>query len=337
MAGDSEAARHQRRACRVVCLALCCACLLWSLPVRGLADYAPPAAERAPQEGVSQLWVAATQATPDRKPGQIVLPNRSDSVPPVTKPVTKPAPSPAPKAPTVQAPKAPTAPVPAAVAPAADPGRPPSAADGAGIPVTPATEPAGHKDAWTQPQGASAKVNLFGTIEFRSKLKDTPQWERVVAEERKKSGLDNPVGLAAAWPATRDSLKGKKLLEQLNVVNRFFNRYPYRLDVEIYGIRNYWSTPAEFMKNSGDCKDYSIIKYYALKQLGVDPDSMRIVVLTDVIRNLAHAVVAVYHAGNAYILDNLSNLVLPHTRLTHYRPQFSVSENYRWVHMVPKK
>jgi predicted transglutaminase-like cysteine proteinase len=180
-------------------------------------------------------------------------------------------------------------------------------------------------------------VNLFGTIEFRSKLKDTPQWERVVAEERKKSGLNNPVGLAASWPATRDALKGKPLLEQLNVVNRFFNRYPYRLDVEIYGIRNYWSTPAEFMKNSGDCKDYSIIKYYALKQLGVDPDSLRIVVLTDVIRNLAHAVVAVYHEGNAYILDNLSNLVLPHTRLTHYRPQFSVNENYRWVHMVPKK
>jgi predicted transglutaminase-like cysteine proteinase len=145
------------------------------------------------------------------------------------------------------------------------------------------------------------------------------------------------VGLAASWPATREALKGKPLLEQLNVVNRFFNRYPYRLDVEIYGIRNYWSTPAEFMKNSGDCKDYSIIKYYALKQLGLDPDSMRIVVLTDVIRNLAHAVVAVYHEGNAYILDNLSNLVLPHTRLTHYRPQFSVNEDYRWVHMVPKK
>jgi len=199
-----------------------------------------------------------------------------------------------------------------------------------------ASEAAG-KDAWTRPQGATARVNLFGTIEFRGKLKDTPQWERVVAEERKKSALDNPVGLAASWLTTRQALKGKPRLEQLNVVNRFFNRYPYRLDVEIYGIRNYWSTPAEFMKNSGDCKDYAIIKYYALKQLGVDPDSMRIVVLTDVIRNLAHAVLAVYYEGNAYILDNLSNLVLPHTRLTHYRPQFSVNENYRWVHMVPKK
>jgi predicted transglutaminase-like cysteine proteinase len=247
-----------------------------------------------------------------------------------------------------------------APAPPAEKERPPDAADGAGVPVTPATESAGkgvgdrppnaandtgapatpapaRKDEWTRPQGTDAKVHLFGTVEFRSKLKEMPQWDRVIAEERKKPGLDHPVGLAASWPEVRTKLKGQKLLEQLNSVNRFFNRYPYRLDEEIYGVRDYWATPAEFMKNSGDCEDYSIIKYYALKQLGVDPDSMRIVVLTDVIRNLAHADVAVYYEGDAYVLDNLSNLVLPHTRLTHYRPQFSVNENYRWVHMVPKK
>jgi len=182
-----------------------------------------------------------------------------------------------------------------------------------------------------------AKVNLFGTIEFRSELKDTPQWERVVSVERKKSGLDNPVGLAASWLATRDAIKGQKLLEQLNAVNRFFNRYPYLRDVEIYGVRNYWATPEEFMKYSGDCIDYAITKYYALKQLGVNQNFMRIVVLTDVIRNLAHAVLAVYHEGNAYILDNLNDLVLPHTHLTHYIPQFSVNEEYRWMHVLPKK
>jgi predicted transglutaminase-like cysteine proteinase len=164
-----------------------------------------------------------------------------------------------------------------------------------------------------------------------------PTWERVIAVERKQAGLNTPVGLAAAWPAARDKLMGQKVLDQIVAVNRFFNRYPYRTDMEVYKLQDYWATPAEFMKNSGDCEDYAIIKYYALKQLGIDPDSMRIVVLTDVIRNLAHAVLAVYHEGDAYILDNLSNLVLPHTRLTHYRPQFSVNETHRWVHMAPKK
>jgi len=332
MAGGEKVSRHTRRACRAVCSALCFACLLWAFPVRSLAGDAPDWLESVSQEFVNQLWIAATQSTPDRKPGQIVLPNRSSgSVPRVTPS----APVPAPKA-QAPPPKASTAPAPGTVAPPTPSDRPPSAADGAGIPVTPTAEPAG-KDEWERPQGVSAKVNLFGTIEFRSKLKDSPQWERVVAEERKKSGLANPVGLAAAWPATREALKGKPLLEQLTVVNKFFNRYPYRLDMAVYGVQDYWATPAEFMKNSGDCEDYAIIKYYALKQLGLDPDSMRIAVVTDVIRNLAHAVLAVYHEGNAYILDNLSNLVLPHTRLTHYRSQFSVNENYRWVHMAPKK
>ncbi|MCL1986037.1 MAG: transglutaminase-like cysteine peptidase [Betaproteobacteria bacterium] len=315
-------------------MVVCCVYLPWAFPDGSYANEAPDVAGQVSQKFLDQLWVAAVQSIPGRKPGQIVLPDRSSSV----LPVVPDAPSPVPG--TSVPPVAPKASVPSAsttrTPPQAEPEQPPSAADGAGAPVVPAAESAG-KDEWVRPQGAAAKVNLFGTIEFRSKLKDTPQWERVVAEERKKPGLDHPVGLAASWPETRSKLKGLGLLEQLNVVNRFFNRYPYRLSSEIYGVRNYWATPAEFMKNSGDCKDYAIIKYYALKQLGVNPDSMRIVVLTDVIRNLAHAVVAVYYEGNAYILDNLSNLVLPHTRLTHYRPQFSVNENYRWVHMVPKK
>jgi len=331
--GAEEVARPKCRICPAAYLAVCCAWLLCAFPAVGFADDIADSAQQVSQGFLNQLWVAAAQDAPGRKPGHIVLPGRTSGMAPQ---VTPSVPHTAPKA-VRPAPKAAAAPAPATdAAPQTESDSPPSAADGAGIPAAPVAEPAG-QDEWVRPQNSPAKVNLFGTIEFRSKLKDTPQWERVVAEERKKSGLDNPVGLAASWPALREKLKGQSRLEQLDAVNRFFNRYPYRLDVEIYGIRNYWATPAEFMRNSGDCKDYAIIKYYALRQLGVDPDSMRIVVLRDVIRNLAHAVVAVYYEGNAYILDNLSNLVLPHTRLTHYRPQFSVNEHYRWVHMVPRK
>ena len=44
---------------------------------------------------------------------------------------------------------------------------------------------------------------------------------------------------------------------------------------------------------------------------------------------------AVYLDGDAWILDNLSNAVLSHKRLSHYRPQFSVNEEYRWAHLTP--
>ena len=337
MADAKVVSRHTRRICRAACLVICCVYLLCAFPVKSFADGVSDSTELISQEFLNQLWAAATQGTPARQPGQITLPGRtSGTVPSVAPKSSSPAPG-VRVAPQTGSDRPPSAADGAGtpVTPATE-DRPPSAADGAGTPVTPATEPAG-KDEWTHPQSAAARVNLFGTIEFRSKLKDAPQWERVVAEERKKSGLDNPVGLAASWPALRDTLKGQKRMDQLIAVNKFFNRFPYRTDMEAYGVLDYWATPAEFMKKSGDCEDYSIIKYYALKQLGVNPDSMRIVVVTDVIRNLAHAVLVVYHEGSAYILDNLSNLVLPHTRLTHYRPQFSVNEEYRWVHMLPKK
>ena len=215
---------------------------------------------------------------------------------------------------------------------------PPSARDGAGEPVMPSGTAAEEKTDWTPPEkDARAKVRLFGTIEFRSKLKDMPKWERVLKVERVKAGLDMPAGLAASWHKVREKIASLPPDKQVIEVNKFFNRFPYRLDSEAYGIMDYWATPAEFMAKSGDCEDYAIIKYFALRQLGFDTDALRIVVLTDTIRNLAHGVLAVYIASEVYILDNLSNLAMSHNRLKHYKPQFSVNEKYRWVHMVPKK
>jgi hypothetical protein len=129
-------------------------------------------------------------------------------------------------------------------------------------------------------------------------------------------------------------LRGKDFLEQLGAVNSFFNRFPYKTHEDIYGTRSYWATPAEFMRNSGNCVDFAIIKYFALKQLGVDQNAMRITVLTDLSRDTPHAVLAVYHEDVAYILDNSTNMILPHTSLTHYMPQFSVNESFRWVHVL---
>ena len=43
-------------------------------------------------------------------------------------------------------------------------------------------------------------------------------------------------------------VKGKSRMEKLQAVNRFFNRWPYKLDNEIYGLREYWANPSEFMR-----------------------------------------------------------------------------------------
>jgi predicted transglutaminase-like cysteine proteinase len=186
-----------------------------------------------------------------------------------------------------------------------------------------------------------AAIRLFGTIEYRSDLKALPQWMRVLSVAGRQvsefiscqKGACSPT--AKSWRQVIDNAKDKSPMEQLRTVNAFFNQWPYRLDIEVYGTPDHWATPAEFLKRSGDCEDYSIIKYFALKQIGFKTEKMRIVVVKDSIRNVAHAVLAVYFNETAYILDNLSDLVLPHNKYRHYLPQYSVNGANRWAHIRP--
>jgi len=184
---------------------------------------------------------------------------------------------------------------------------------------------------------------LFKSHEFRSTLKALPGWERVMASAEEQTEVlyacdpNREVCTSAALSWQKILLQSRDLsgLEQLKAVNRYFNRWPYRLDIDAYGVSDYWATPGEFLKLSGDCEDYSITKYYALRKLGVATESMRIVLLRDNIRNIAHAVLAVKLDNEHYILDNMSDLVLPHLNYEHYVPQYSVNESYRWAHVSP--
>lgn len=186
-------------------------------------------------------------------------------------------------------------------------------------------------------------TGLFGSHEFRSTLRALPGWERVMAAARPQlaamegcdPGVDTCSAAALSWQKILARARDLPLREQLAEVNRFFNRWPYRLDIDVYGTADYWATPGEFLRLSGDCEDYCITKYYALRSLGVAPKRMRIVVVLDKIRNITHAVLAVATEGDNLILDNLSDLLLPDRRYQHYVPQYSVNEHYRWAHVSP--
>ena len=188
-----------------------------------------------------------------------------------------------------------------------------------------------------------SSIRLLNTVEFRGELKNMPKWQRVVAAEQKSRTFDGDLsGLMRGsvhkqWLDLVNRAKTMSDLEKAKAVTVFFNRWPYKTDQAVYRVADYWATPREFMAKSGDCEDYAITKFYALMKLGVDPENMRIVALKDTIRNLAHAVLAVYTNNDAYILDNLTDMTLTHTRYTHYLPQYSVNEVYRWAHVRPKK
>ena len=191
-------------------------------------------------------------------------------------------------------------------------------------PSVPAAQAAGPSD---------SKVQLFGTVEFKRPLSTLPGWLDLL----KRNSMD-PIFIPAKVfkkGVTWDNFKSKapqgNKMELLRYVNSFWNAWPYVEDIVNWKQEDYWEIPAEFLKKSGDCEDYSIIKYFTLKELGVAPESMRIVVVRDTIRNFAHAVLVVYLNGDAFILDNLSNSVLSHTKLRQYSPQYSVNEFGRWA------
>ncbi len=193
---------------------------------------------------------------------------------------------------------------------------------------------------WFTKSAYADNSKLFGTIEFRAAMDKIPAWLSVLDKQSKSAFF--PEG--AKWRGSYQEFKNKyKSLEgdinaQLSLVNLYWNQYPYREDIHnVYKTEDYWAIPDEMVKNSGDCEDYSIAKYYTLKDLGFPPDKMRVVVVFETIRNIAHAVLAVYLDDDVLILDNLSNRVFSHTLLKNYDPRFSINEQWRWVHMKPKK
>lgn len=203
---------------------------------------------------------------------------------------------------------------------------------------TPASESARQPEADSKPPASNGAVKLFGTVEFKRPL-DAPGWLDVLERNRQNNVFLPGKQLInrTKWEELRGRIAGLRTLDMLRQVNEFWNRNPYREDRENWGREDYWEIPAQFVAKSGDCEDYAIAKYFTLRELGIEPQAMRIVVLRDTIRNLAHAVLAVYVDGDAYILDNLSNVVLSHKRIRNYSPQFSVNELGRWTHIKGKK
>ncbi|MGI9489571.1 MAG: transglutaminase-like cysteine peptidase [Geminicoccaceae bacterium] len=200
--------------------------------------------------------------------------------------------------------------------------------------------------AWI-PAGVSAAdfPPLFDTVEYRgSSLAALPQWQRVLGEIERETSLyrdcddaRNPCEPRAllAWQSMIKSQNGDEPVAQLRAVNRFVNRWQSRTDQDNYERADYWASPLTFLKRSGDCEDYAIMKYVSLRQLGFEVEQLRLVVVRDVLRDIAHAVLAVHVEEDVYILDNLFQAVLPQQMVSQYLPYYSVNEKARFSHLPP--
>ncbi|UPW19321.1 transglutaminase-like cysteine peptidase [Agarivorans sp. TSD2052] len=122
--------------------------------------------------------------------------------------------------------------------------------------------------------------------------------------------------------------------EQLRSINDFFNQMQFVDDIEVWGQKDYWATPVEFLgAAAGDCDDFSIAKYFSLIELGVSDEKMRLVYVKSLTYNQFHMVVAYYQTPSSVpiILDNINPTILPATQRGDLVPIYSFNGQHLWL------
>ena len=140
-----------------------------------------------------------------------------------------------------------------------------------------------------------------------------------------------------AWRDQLTALDSATTMEQLAAVNQFFNqRVRYQTDQKIYGVEEFWATPAETLgAGMGDCEDFTIAKYTSLRQLGIPAEQLRLTYAQLKItssRSQAHMVLAWYPSPNStpLILDNFNPRILPASQRKDLKPIFSFNSEEVW-------
>jgi predicted transglutaminase-like cysteine proteinase len=119
-------------------------------------------------------------------------------------------------------------------------------------------------------------------------------------------------------------------------VNRMLNRVPFVDDNAHWREVDYWATPAESVGSNGaDCEDFSIAKYFLLKELGVPIARLRLTYVKSLKLNQAHMVLAYYARPDAdpLVLDNLEDTVRPASQRTDLVPVYSFNDEEVWIEM----
>ena len=129
----------------------------------------------------------------------------------------------------------------------------------------------------------------------------------------------------------------KKLPEQdkLKRVNNFFNqRMDFVDDVGLWGLKDYWATPLEFLaRGAGDCEDYAIAKYFTLIELGVSETKIRVTYVKALKLNQAHMVLTYFSTPRAIpvVLDNLIPEIKLATKRKDLLPVYSFNGSGLWL------
>lgn len=159
-----------------------------------------------------------------------------------------------------------------------------------------------------------------------------PDWLRVREAEQGQSsfsaaGLEGWPGLMRyKWLNLEKLLQGAAPLQQAKTVNAFFNLIAQQDDRKIWGKEDYWATPLEFVNRGGDCEDYAIAKYYALRHLGVGEEQLTLAGVWNTKKGEGHGILLFFIDDTALVLDNLRSGIVPLEQAGEYRVSYLLNE-----------
>ncbi len=137
-----------------------------------------------------------------------------------------------------------------------------------------------------------------------------------------------------AWQALVQDNQSATLDNKLERVNGFFNQLYFVNDIDLWGKKDYWATPVEFIgANAGDCEDFSIAKYYTLLKLGIPEHKMRLVYVKSLTLRQFHMVVAYYETPSSMpvLLDNIDGEIKPADQRRDLVPIYSFNGENLWL------
>jgi predicted transglutaminase-like cysteine proteinase len=134
---------------------------------------------------------------------------------------------------------------------------------------------------------------------------------------------------ALQFLAIVDAARGREGRARFGEINRAINlAIRATSDMALHGQIDVWSSPLDtFSSGAGDCEDYAIAKFVALRMAGISTEDIRIVVLRDLMRGEDHAVVSARLDGHWLTLDNRRMAMIEDIDIRNHRPLFVIDDD----------
>lgn len=159
--------------------------------------------------------------------------------------------------------------------------------------------------------------------------------QKVLGNIEKKYGSDAKLRTSSWQSMLIEARQAKRDQDKLTIINDFFNQnINFVSDLSHWGENDYWATPLEFIASgAGDCEDFSIAKYFSLKEAGVAENKLRLTYVKAINLGQAHMVLTYFARPRSIplVLDNLIPQIKKANQRKDLLPVYSFNGSGLWI------